>query len=221
MSLDEDRRRAARRDPSSSEAAKLEARAGGKALVHRTMDGQKLHLHQMSDEHLRNKVKMDVRRFILRLVEDGAIIRSPLANPVSIGNFLEDFGKKEAPYLEECRRRNFEPGWWLDYFRAVREGRCDECGKRKRWREGHPLGLTGSSVTPRGPTERLQCQACAKGFELRCSRCGGREHAEGEALVKALGIFAPASRWYFCATPECLEVRTYLAWMPKKKEGEA
>jgi len=226
----DDEIRTANRNGDHGRAIRLQARANyvadseQSAAVNYTwesLDGRVFQLHQITDGHLENIVKLKIRRFAggWRAIGRGRVGLAVARDPEDLRHIFRDFATREGDgasiLLGECDRRNMPRKKWVDYLLAVMERRCDDCGERRR---------PASAVFSRGPAERLQCGSCAKKYELRCSKCDKVNTGEfgNGSKVRGLGIGAEPTRVWRGARCLDLSCRTLLSWMPKKgKRGRS
>lgn len=203
MALDDEIRQA-ERDGNHALAERLRARtqAADEGYSWKTLDGKVLRLHQITDDHLENIIKLKIRRatggmrlnrlvglFDMSMVsEDGYVAPLSSVDDLALTKHLIDqtMRRVSKPLLDEADRRNMSREKFVAYAFDCFQLRCDECKKH--------------GAVPRGPADRFQCNECAKGWELRCMSCN------------LMTTDPPTQRNRKCSTPGCEQT---LAWVPK------
>ena len=218
----DDEIRTALRNGDDAKAIRLQARLGSvaeqsKESVYqwRSLDGRLLHLHEITDAHLDGIIKLKIRRYVRawRIVGQGRVIPRGrrLDDPEILRHVFQNFAARDKTgiLLGEADRRNMPRRGWIDYLLAVIERRCDDCGKRR-----HPPRL----VFERGPADLLQCQSCARTYELRCPRCDKpNTGALGDGRdIPGLGSNRERPREDLWRGALCGGCKVQISWVPKK-----
>ena len=188
MSLDDEIRQAERRgDTALAERLKARLLPSDEGYRWRTLDGKVLRLHQITDGHLENILKMKIRRFEMTqgLLHPRSRTAHRLFRPNEIAETMawKSFELVNEPLLKEADRRGMNRAEWFGYFHAVIDRCCDECGKNRR------------TVEYRGPTQRLQCATCARVWRLRCLKCRLTNKTKDQRWPAACDISWRIRKW--------------------------